>query len=215
MNMTEINIRLAAIKLISRSGYESMSLRQLSAEAGINSSTLYIYYKGKSELLTELILEYLQELSREWERWRPAAVTADVKLLAFIACHVRYHLEHQDEAMLGNLEFRSLDDAELEMVRQARRIYMKKLQDILEQGVKEGSLSCNEPKLLARTLFNMLTHACVWYRADGQLSIDDMIRHYSELVLKMLGGPQPTRALPSVQRAQTRSYLEQIDFPAH
>jgi AcrR family transcriptional regulator len=191
MNLTEINIRLTAIKLISRTGYESMSLRQLAAEAGINASTLYIYYKGKSELLTELILAYLQELSREWERCRPGAVTADVKLIAFIACHVRYHLEHQDEAMLGNLEFRSLDESELEVVRQARRIYMKKLQDILEQGAREGSLCCHEPKLLARTLFNMLTHACVWYQVGGPLSIDDMIRNYSEWVLKMLDGGQP------------------------
>ncbi|MGE8189638.1 TetR/AcrR family transcriptional regulator [Pseudomonas sp. NPDC086278] len=187
MNMTEINIRLAAIKLISRNGYESMSLRQLAAEAGINASTLYIYYKGKSELLLELILDYLQGLSREWARCRPRTSTADVKLRAFIACHVRYHLEHQDEAMLGNLEFRSLGAEDLQQVRQARRQYLKALQELLEQGVKEGSLSCAEPKLMARTLFNMLTHACVWYQADGRWGIDDVIRHYSDLVLKMLG----------------------------
>lgn len=197
MNMTEINIRLAAIKLISRNGYESMSLRQLAAEAGINSSTLYIYYKGKSELLLELILEYLQGLSLEWGRCRPKAASADVKLQAFIACHVRYHLEHQDEAMLGNLEFRSLDEDDLKTVRQARRLYLKAIQDLLEQGVKEGSLSCAEPKLMARTLFNMLTHACVWYQADGRWGIEDVIAHYSELVLKMLGAaPIETTRLP-------------------
>jgi AcrR family transcriptional regulator len=84
MNMTENNIRLAAIKLISRNGYGSMSLRQLATEAGINASTLYLYYKGKNELLLELILEYFQGLSREWTRRRPKkAVTADVKLLAW------------------------------------------------------------------------------------------------------------------------------------
>jgi AcrR family transcriptional regulator len=188
MNMTEINIRLAAIKLISRNGYESMSLRQLAAEAGINASTLYIYYKSKNELLQELILEYFQGLSREWTLHRPKkAATADVKLLAFIACHVRYHLEHQDESRLGNLEFRSLDEEGLQMVHQAQRLYLKALQELLEQGVKEGSLSCAEPTLMARTLFNMLTHACVWYQADGQWGIDEVIRHYSELVLKMLG----------------------------
>lgn len=198
MNMTEINIRLAAIKLISRNGYESMSLRQLAAEAGINSSTLYIYYKGKSELLLELILEYLQGLSLEWGRCRPKAASADVKLQAFIACHVRYHLEHQDEAMLGNLEFRSLDEDDLKTVRQARRLYLKAIQDLLEQGVKEGSLSCAEPKLMARTLFNMLTHACVWYQADGRWGIEDVIAHYSELVLKMLGAaPIETPRLPA------------------
>ncbi|MBV6822060.1 TetR/AcrR family transcriptional regulator [Pseudomonas sp. PD9R] len=206
MNMTEINIRLAAIKLISRNGYGAMSLRQLAAEAGINASTLYIYYKSKNELLLELILEYFQGLSREWARCRPKKnSTADVKLLAFIACHVRYHLEHQDESRLGNLEFRSLDNDDLELVRQARRLYLKALQELLEQGVKEGSLSCAEPKLMARTLFNMLTHACVWYRADGRWGVDDLIRHYSDLVLKMLGAvPIPATRVPVPRTVITR-----------
>jgi AcrR family transcriptional regulator len=200
MNMTETNIRLAAIKLISRNGYGSMSLRQLAAEAGINASTLYLYYKGKNELLLELILEYLQGLSREWGRCHPKTGTANVKLRAFIACHVRYHLEHQDEAMLGNLEFRSLVEEDLEQVCEARRLYLKTLQELLEQGVKEGSLSCAEPKLMARTLFNMLTHACVWYQADGRWGIEDVIRHYSELVLKMLGAAPIPSTRVSVPR---------------
>ncbi|VVN27337.1 helix-turn-helix domain-containing protein [Pseudomonas fluorescens] len=83
MNTTESNIRQAAIKLISRNGYGSMSLRQLAAESGINSSTLYLYYQGKGELLLELILEYFEAL-----------------------------------------EFRSLDEESLALVRQARRVYL-------------------------------------------------------------------------------------------
>ncbi len=209
MNMTEINIRLAAIKLISRNGYEAMSLRKLAAEAGINASTLYIYYKSKSELLLELILEYLQGLTREWTRCRPKAATADVKLHAFIACHVRYHLEHQNEAMAGNLELRSLGEEDLKQVRKARRVYLNDLQDILEQGVKEGSVSCAEPKLMARTLFNMLTHACVWYQAEGRWGVDDVIRHYSELVLKMLG----TAPIPSPRMAAPRTVINRRSAP--
>ncbi len=209
MNMTEINIRLAAIKLISRNGYESMSLRQLATEAGINASTLYLYYKGKNELLLELILEYLQGLTQAWRRCRPKTASADVKMRAFIACHVRYHLEHQDEAMLGNLEFRSLAEEDLQQVRQARRLYLKGLQDLLEQGVREGSLSCAEPKLMARTLFNMLTHACVWYQADGRWGIDDVIEHYSELVLKMLGAS----ALPAPRLSVPRAVISRHHAP--
>lgn len=188
MNLTEITIRLAAIKLISRNGFGSMSLRQLAAEAGINNSTLYFYYQGKGELLTELMLEYFQSLSREWTRCRlTAASNATVKLRAFVACHVRYNLEHQDEAILGNLEFRSLDEAAQPLVRQARRQCLQTLQDLLEQGVNEGSISCSEPGMMARTLYNMLTHACLWFQPEGRWGIDDVIRHYAELVLKMLG----------------------------
>ena len=201
MNTTESNIRQAAIKLISRNGYGSMSLRQLAAESGINSSTLYLYYQGKGELLLELILEYFETLSREWAQCRTFVARADSRLRAFVACHVRYHLEHQDQAVLGNLEFRSLDEASLALVRQARRVYLKDLQDLLEQGVREGSLCCAEPKLMARTLFNMLTHACVWYQADGRWSVDDVIRHYSELVLKMLGAMPIASPRTPVRRA--------------
>ena len=201
MNTTETNIRQAAVKLISRNGYGSMSLRQLAAESGINCSTLYLYYQGKGELLLELILEYFEALSREWARCRPAVARADSRLRAFVACHVRYHLEHQDQAVLGNLEYRSLDEESLALVRQARRVYLKDLQALLEQGVREGSLSCAEPKLMARTLVNMLTHACVWYQADGRWSVDDVIRHYSELVLKMLGAVPIASPRPAVRRA--------------
>ncbi|MNQ69793.1 Fatty acid metabolism regulator protein [compost metagenome] len=200
MNMTETNIRQAAIKLISRNGYGSMSLRQLAAESGINPSTLYLYYQGKGELLLELVLEYFQEMSLAWARSRPAVAWADTKLRTFIACHVRYHLEHKNQAILGNLELRSLDEQSLTQVRQARRGYLKGLQDLLEQGVREGSLSCAEPKLMARTLFNMLTHACVWYQADGRWSVDDVIRHYSELVLKMLGAVPIASPRPPTRR---------------
>ncbi|MGH8432886.1 MAG: TetR/AcrR family transcriptional regulator [Pseudomonas sp.] len=194
MSLTEQSIRRAATKLISRTGYESMSLRQLASEADINSSTLYLYYKGKRELLLTLVLGYFEELSRTWEQCRPLYASADVLLHAFVAFHVRHHLQHREQAVLGNMELRSLDAGELAIVQQARRAYLAKLQEILEQGVGEGSLRGDEPKLLARTIFSMLTDACAWYQADGRLGIDDFIAHYSELVLRMLGSGLPLPA---------------------
>lgn len=187
MNTTEINIRQAAIRLISRSGFESMTLRQLANEAGVNSSALYLYYKGKSELLLTLVLSYLETLSAAWEKCCPVAASADEQLRAFVAFHVRHHLLHREEAVLGNTEFRSMDKAELAIVKLARRRHLAKLQHILEQGVRDGSLHCDEPKLLSRTIFMTLTHACAWYRAEGRLSLDQVIEHYCELVLRMVG----------------------------
>ncbi|MNH41817.1 hypothetical protein D3C79_1033860 [compost metagenome] len=58
---------------------------------------------------------------------------------------------------------------------------------------------------MARTLFNMLTHACVWYQADGRWSTDAVIGHYSELVLKMLGAaPVPSPGIPVPRALITR-----------
>ena len=187
MNMTEQKIRLAAIKLIAQGGYESMSLRQLAREAGVNVSVLYLYYKGKQELLLTLVLEYFEQLADAWARSCPANVGTDSLVQAFVAFHVRHHLGNKDKALLGNMELRSLDDEELAMVAQARRAYLGTLQKILEQGIREGSLRCDEPKLMTRIVFGMLTQACAWYREDGRMGVDEVIVYYTGLVLRALG----------------------------
>lgn len=192
MNATEHIIRQTAIKLISRNGYEAMTLRQLAQESGVNSSTLYLYYKGKSELLLTLVLSYLETLSLAWEQCRPDAACADQLLRAFVTVHVRHHLLHREEAVLGNMELRSLDKAELTLVRLARLRHLAKLQRILEQGTREGSLHCDEPKLLARTIFMMLVHASAWYQTDGRLSMDDVVEHYCTLVHRMTAASLPS-----------------------
>ncbi|KJK06940.1 TetR/AcrR family transcriptional regulator [Pseudomonas tussilaginis] len=205
MYTTENHIRLAAIKLISRNGFEAMSLRQLAAHAQVTTSTLYLYFQNKDELLLALVMEYLEGLSLQWQRRRPAAARADVQLLTFIAGHVRFHLEHQDQAILGNLEFRSLHAEAQVKVRHAQRLYLNSLQAVLEQGVKEGCLRCAEPKLMARTLSNLLTHACIWYQDDGRWCIDEVISHYSALVLKMLGAaPSAFQGRPAARTISRR-----------
>lgn len=202
-SLTEQCIRLAATRLISRIGYESMSLRQLTSEAGINSSTLYLYYKGKRELLLTLVLEYFQELSLAWDDCRPRRARAETQLRAFIAFHLRHHLLRREQAVLGNMELRSLETSELMMVKQARRAYLGKLQEILEQGCAEGSLHCDEPKLLARIICSMLTHTSTWYQAEGRLGVDEMISHYTGLIMHMLSGGTPRRP-PASRKHQSQ-----------
>ncbi len=184
---TEQAIREAAVQLISKSGYESMSLRQLAVQAGVNPGTLYLYYQGKKELLVSLVLGYLEELLHAWRQSKPLHTRADMTLHAFVDFHVRYHLLRKEQGVLGNMELRSLDNEDLAIVRHARRTYLREIQAILEQGIGEGLFDCDEPKLLAHILFNTLTHACSWYQADGPLSVDAIVAQYSKLALRMAG----------------------------
>lgn len=191
---TEQAIREAAIRLISKGGYESMSLRQLAAQAGVNTGTLYLYYQSKKELLVSLVLDYLEELLLAWRHTRPHHVRADQELQVFVAFHVRHHLLRKEEGVLGNMELRSIENDDLEMVKQARHVYLQEIQNILERGIAQGHFDCDEPKLLAHILFNMLTHVCSWYRPDGPMGIDEIVAQYAQLALRMTGySPHPSR----------------------
>ncbi|MNF57597.1 Fatty acid metabolism regulator protein [compost metagenome] len=180
-------IRQAAIELIARQGYDAMTLRGLAAHAGVNAGTLYLYYKGKQELLASLVLDYYDSLHAAWLDTRPTAAPAASTWAAFVDFHVTRHLGDRQLGLLGNLELRCLGGAELQAVKRARRRYLDEIQALIGQGVAEGVFDCAEPKLYAGILFNLLTHACSWYQDGGRLSQGEITGHYRELTARMLG----------------------------
>ncbi|AOE86098.1 TetR/AcrR family transcriptional regulator [Pseudomonas sp. TCU-HL1] len=183
---TEHVIRQAAIELIACQGYEAMTLRGLAAHAGVNASTLYLYFKGKQELLASLVLDYYEDLLDAWLETKPTAVPARNAWSAFVGFHVGRHLSNRQLGLLGNLEIRCLDGAGLQNVKRARRRYLEEIQTLIRQGVAEGVFECPEPKLSANILFNLLTHACAWYRDEGRLSREEISVHYQALTSRML-----------------------------
>jgi len=186
MNKTEKRIRDAAIALIARVGYERMSLRLLASDSGINSSTLYLYFKGKQELLMTLVMHYHDQRAQAWAQQCPADKDALVRLQAFVAFHIRHQLGNRDEAVLGAMELRSLDPEERQQISLARRRYLETLQGVLDEGVAQGLMRCEERKLTARIIVGLLTQACAWYREDGQMGVEELTVCYTRLVLNML-----------------------------
>ncbi|MNF91359.1 Fatty acid metabolism regulator protein [compost metagenome] len=179
-------IRRAAIELIARQGYDAMTLRGLAAHAGVNASTLYLYYKGKQELLASLVLDYYVNLRETWLATKPPAAPAASAWAAFVDFHVNRHLSDRQLGLLGNLELRCLGGTELDAAKCARRYYLDEIQALIRQGVAEGVFECPEPKLYANILFNLLTHACSWYQEGGRLSREDITGHYRGLTSRML-----------------------------
>ncbi|MDH4609119.1 TetR/AcrR family transcriptional regulator [Pseudomonas sp. BN102] len=179
-------IRQAAIELIARQGYDAMTLRGLAAHAGVNTSTLYLYYKGKQDLLASLVLDYYESLHEAWLETRPTVAPAVSAWAAFVDSHVSLHLSDRQQGLLGNLELRCLGGAELQAVKRARRGYLDEIQALIRQGIAERVFQCPEPKLYANILFNLLTHACSWYQEGGRLSREDVTAHYLDLTFRML-----------------------------
>ena len=54
--------------LIFEHGYAAMSLRQLAAEVGIQSGSLYNHISTKQELLFDLVRDHINELLRQLDR---------------------------------------------------------------------------------------------------------------------------------------------------
>lgn len=56
------NIRAAAIELFIKQGYYATSISAIAKQAGISKGLLYSYYKGKEELLAEMVEARIREV---------------------------------------------------------------------------------------------------------------------------------------------------------
>lgn len=185
-NTTEEAIRRAAVELIAQRGYEAMSLRGLAARAGVNTSTLYLYFEGKQQLLGSLIVEYYEGLFDTWLQSKPTVVPAKIMWLAFVRCHVTYHLRNLQHGPLGCLELGRLDEMEQEAAELARGRYLNEIESIISLGITEKAFECPAPKLYSRILLNLLTQNGGWHQESNELSQEQIIWHYIRITSKVL-----------------------------
>lgn len=178
-------IRKAGLRLIAEHGYEAMSLRQLAAEVGLKSASLYNHMRTKQDLLFELIQEHMTALLEETERALAEAPDgAEAQLAHFIKHHLTYHMEKKREVFVANFELRGLSPENYKTIVAMRRAYEARLVAILDQGVAEGEFDLLDTHIAAYAILAMLTGACTWYKPDGRLSKDDVVRLHTDMLLR-------------------------------
>ncbi|MFS8036181.1 TetR/AcrR family transcriptional regulator [Xanthobacter sp. AM11] len=189
-------IRQAGVKLIYKHGYEAMSLRQLAAEVGLQSGSLYKYFENKQNLLFDIVRDHMEDLLGKAEADLAGINDPMARLKTFSAFHLRYHMTRMAHVFIANMEIRSLEDEHRAVVVGLRRRYEGLLEDILRQGAQEGVFQVSEPKVATYAIISMLTGICMWYRPGGRLDQDDLVDIYTGLVVDGVTGPAAGRAAP-------------------
>ncbi|MDX5595560.1 TetR/AcrR family transcriptional regulator [Pseudovibrio sp. SPO723] len=174
----------AAKTLIVKHGFEAMTLRQLAAEVGVQPASIYRYIDSKDALLAALMSTHMDALICAWEALEDKGETPDEQLEAFVAFHIRYHVERREDVFIANMELRSLGEAARADVVAKRRAYELNLWRILEEGVKAGDFPETDLEVATYAILAMLTGVCFWYRPDGRLSIEQIIAVHQGLVMR-------------------------------
>lgn len=183
-------IRQAGVKLIYRHGYEAMSLRQLAAEVGLQSGSLYKYFENKQNLLFDIVREHMDDLIAKAEADLAGVDDPLARLKAFSAFHLRYHMTRMAHVFIANMEIRSLEPEHRAVVIAQRHRYEGLLEGVLRQGAEAGVFEVREPKVATYAIISMLTGICMWYRPEGRLSQDDLVEIYTGLVVGGVTGAQ-------------------------
>ncbi|HYD76579.1 TetR/AcrR family transcriptional regulator [Ramlibacter sp.] len=180
-------VRKAAIERIWRHGYEAMNLRDLAADVGLRLGSLYNHVPQKQEFLAELIEEIMLELLQDFAQRMEGLDDPRERLLAFVRFHIEWHTARRQETFIGNMELRSLTPEQYDRVIGLRKDYEAQVRAIVTDGRKAGQWDVDDVRITTLALLSLLTGISTWYREDGRLSQEKLIRIYQRLALRVLG----------------------------
>jgi AcrR family transcriptional regulator len=184
-------IRLAAVHLFSRRGYEATSMKQLAQEIGMVPANLYNYYAKKEDILLDVLNSTLVELiERERaivaEQEDPVAqlrtlaldlVLSDLRdpLAAFVA-------HHGLNGLVGDAH-----DQISELRAEVRQIWLA----AVRRGVEGGVFTVSDPKLCTLTILTVCSFVTGWFDRSGTHTEEDVARYTALAILRILGVAEP------------------------
>lgn len=179
---TAERVRKAALRLFAGSGYAAVSMREISAEVGVQPGALYNHFPTKQDILKDLMLTHMAELLAAWDQMDlPEEMDP---LERFVRFHIRYHLERADEVFIAYMELRNLEPENFAAVEAERRRYEAILTGILQAGSAAGRYAVDDARVATRAIIAMLTGIPTWYREGGSLSKDTIEELYLTMVRK-------------------------------
>ena len=184
---TEAAIREAAARLIARHGFDAVTMRQLAADVGVQAAALYRYFPAKEDLLFRLMQDHMRELIAAWQQALPRESGPKARLNAFIANHVRFHVERRHATHVSNMELRSLAPEHLSETLKLRSTYERELRQILRDGADDGSFDIEDVAFTSMAIIQMVTGVIVWFRPDERLTITDVTKTYQTMTLRLAG----------------------------
>ena len=123
-------------------GFQDTTIQDIADEAGIGLGTLYLYAKGKDDLLVLVFREHLLQMTESaFEIIDPEDPVID-QLMTFFSVHIDYHKEDQllSRTVLKELSFPSNPKRRHDIELIFNTAY-EKLALLLKRGIKVGKLN--------------------------------------------------------------------------
>ncbi|GAA2372172.1 TetR/AcrR family transcriptional regulator [Dactylosporangium salmoneum] len=179
---TAQRILVDAAALFRRLGYERTTTREISEALGIRKASLYHHVSSKEDLLYEICLAALRDVEvGAQEAVAAAGDDPQDRLRAMVHGHTLAMLANVNFSHTMLTDMRSLSGERLQQVVALRDRYETWAEGLIAAGQKAGVVkSKHSAKQLTLGLFNMLNWTMFWYRADGDLTPDE--------VAELLGG---------------------------
>lgn len=180
-------IREAAAELFFERGYEATTLRQVAAAVGLRVGSLYNHIDSKEHLLLMVMGAIMDDLLVEQARALESGGDVIDRLISALDCHLRFHASRARDVFIGNSELRSLPETQRTLIIDKRRQYEEVIRDLIVEAGDRGMAHVLDAHIHTFSIVAQASHVAGWYKPDGRLTLDDIVRIYAKIVLRELG----------------------------
>lgn len=168
-------ISLAAARLFREKGFNATGMRDIADAVGIEAASLYNHIRSKSELLQDICFRVANDFHAQLNQ---LDLNADLNSLERLAAIMRQHIHmwvnRLDEAIVANNESKYLEDPYNATFQNERKAYARRLEQIIEEGIKKGQIKKVKPYVVVQTMLSAVRGIEFWHRTKKNISIEDL-----------------------------------------
>jgi len=175
----------AAARLFQQQGYDATSMNDVAAALKLSKGGLYHHFQSKDQILFNL-MSHAMDITEE-RVITPAKQISDPeeRLRAVIRRHIAVVLSERDREITVMLhENHPLSPGLRREINARKKDYVHFLENLIaEVGRAQGSDSVT-PRAAAFALLGMINWIYQWYRPEGSLHEEDIVRQYTEIFFR-------------------------------
>jgi TetR/AcrR family fatty acid metabolism transcriptional regulator len=178
----------AAIKVFAERGFHTATVAEIARAAGVADGTIYLYFKGKDDLLLRLFDEKMTELLAEARGEIAREASAPAKLARFIQLHLSLVERNPDLAAVLIVELRQSAQFLKAADRAKLAAYVDLIAEVVRDGQERGELSRGiSPATVKRAIFGALDELALgWLLSGRKVSLKKTASEVSEWLVRGL-----------------------------
>ena len=169
--------RIAA-EIMCEKGYEGTSMNDIAEAAGLTKAGIYHYIRGKEDLLFEIMTYAMDNLDQRVIAPAQAVADPEERLRKIVEGHTRSLIEGVGAITIVLEEMPALTAAHRRIIKGRKRAYFDFIRQTLQALSDQGKLRDLDLTTAAFSLLGMILWISRWYRRDGKLSAEQVLRDY-------------------------------------
>ena len=148
MNKTKRKIFETSMKLFAKKGYDATSIEEITATVGVAKGTLYYHFSSKEEIFNFLVEEGMKLLKNSIDIKISKLDSAVDKLSAVILIQIKIITKYEDFMTIVLSQIWGYEPRNI-MCKNKVIEYIKTVEDIVAQGMKQGEIVEGDPGIIA------------------------------------------------------------------